>query len=77
MKAAVFTQFRAPLTISDVPTRSPDDGVVLAVDATGICRSDWQRAGHDGHQAPHVRTRTGRTIVEVGKDIRNWNTATE
>ncbi len=76
MKAAVFTQFRAPLTISDVPDpAAPDDGVVLAVDATGICRSDWH--GWQGHDPdislPHVPGHElAGTIVEVGKDIRNW-----
>jgi len=76
MKAAVFTQFRAPLTISDVPDPvPPDDGVVLAVDATGICRSDWH--GWQGHDTdirlPHVPGHElAGTIVEVGKDIKNW-----
>ncbi len=76
MKAAVFTQFRAPLTISDVPDpAAPDDGVVLAVDATGICRSDWHGwQGHDPDiRLPHVPGHElAGTIVEVGKDIRNW-----
>jgi alcohol dehydrogenase len=76
MKAAVFTQFRAPLTISDVPDpAAPDDGVVLAVDATGICRSDWHGwQGHDPDiKLPHVPGHElAGTIVEVGKDIRNW-----
>ena len=76
MKAAVFTQFRAPLTIRDVPDPvAPDDGVVLAVDATGICRSDWHGwQGHDTDiQLPHVPGHElAGTIVEVGKDIKNW-----
>jgi alcohol dehydrogenase len=76
MKAAVFTQFRAPLTISDVPDpAAPDDGVVLAVDATGIYRSDWHGwQGHDPDiRLPHVPGHElAGTIVEVGKDIRNW-----
>jgi len=76
MKAAVFTQFRAPLTISDVPDPvPPDDGVVLAVDATGVCRSDWHGwQGHDPDiRLPHVPGHElAGTIVEVGKDIKNW-----
>ena len=76
MKAAIFTQFRAPLTISDVPDpKVPEDGVILAVDATGICRSDWH--GWQGHDAdirlPHVPGHElAGTIVEIGKNIRNW-----
>jgi alcohol dehydrogenase len=76
MKAAVFTQFRTPLSISEVPDPEvPDDGVVLSVDATGICRSDWHGwQGHDPDiRLPHVPGHElAGTIVEVGKNIRNW-----
>jgi len=76
MKAAVFTEFRSPLALSEVPDPvPPEDGVVLAVDATGICRSDWH--GWQGHDTdiklPHVPGHElAGTIVEVGKGIRNW-----
>ncbi len=42
MKAAVMTQFRAPLEIREVddPVPGPTDAVVR-VEACGICRSDW------------------------------------
>lgn len=57
MKAAIFDQFRAPIAIAEVPDpRVPEDGVVLAVDAIGICSSDWH--GWQGHDTdirlPHV-----------------------
>jgi len=42
MKAAVMTQFKAPLEIKEVPdpTPGPADALVR-VEACGICRSDW------------------------------------
>jgi len=76
MKAALFTQFGESIDIVDVPDPiAPDDGVVLKVDATGICRSDWH--GWKGHDPdivlPHVPGHElAGTIVEIGKDIKNW-----
>lgn len=76
MKAAIFARFGAAITIADVPDPIvPDDGVVLKVDATGICRSDWH--GWQGHDTdiklPHVPGHElAGTIVEIGKNIRNW-----
>ncbi|MFZ5860117.1 MAG: zinc-dependent alcohol dehydrogenase family protein, partial [Spirochaetota bacterium] len=76
MKAAVFAEFGAPLTISEVPDpKAPDGGVVLAVDATGICRSDWHGwQGHDPDiKLPHVPGHElAGTIVEVAKNVQNW-----
>jgi alcohol dehydrogenase len=76
MKAAVYTQFRARLTIPEVPDPVvPEDGVVLKVDATGICRSDWHGwQGHDSDiKLPHVPGHElAGTIVELGKNIQNW-----
>lgn len=76
MKAAIFARFGAAITITDVPDPIvPDDGVVLKVDATGICRSDWH--GWQGHDTdiklPHVPGHElAGTVVEIGKNIRNW-----
>ena len=57
MKAAVYAEFRQPLTVTDVPDPviSPH-GIVLDVRATGVCRSDWHGwMGHDSDiQVPHV-----------------------
>ncbi|MCX7028027.1 MAG: zinc-dependent alcohol dehydrogenase family protein [Spirochaetes bacterium] len=76
MKAAFFTQFRAPIEIAEVPDpKVPEDGVVLKVDATGICRSDWHGwQGHDTDiQLPHVPGHElAGTIVELGNKIRNF-----
>ena len=76
MKAVLFIQFRESIEIVEVPDPiAPDDGVVLKVDATGICRSDWHGwQGHDPDiRLPHVPGHElAGTIVEVGRDIKNW-----
>lgn len=76
MRAAVYHAFGEPLTIEDVadPT-PPPGGVVIAVNATGLCRSDWHGwMGHDpGIQLPHVPGHELAGVVEaVGADVANW-----
>ncbi|HEY9055023.1 MAG TPA: zinc-dependent alcohol dehydrogenase family protein [Rectinemataceae bacterium] len=76
MKAAIFHSFGAPIEISTVPDpEAPRGGVVLKVDATGICRSDWH--GWQGHDTdiklPHVPGHElAGTIVELGEGVKNW-----
>jgi len=42
MRAAVLREYNAPLSIETVADPAcPDDGVVLKVEACGVCRSDW------------------------------------
>ncbi len=49
MNAIYFTQFKGPLEIKDIPVpTATNDGVVIKVEATGLCRSDWHAwMGHD------------------------------
>ncbi|TIW85284.1 MAG: alcohol dehydrogenase, partial [Mesorhizobium sp.] len=49
MKAVVFEKFGEAPTIQTVPDPKPAaDGVVIKVEATGLCRSDWHGwMGHD------------------------------
>jgi alcohol dehydrogenase len=57
MKAALLHAFGEPLQIETVPDPAPPaDGVVVAVRATGVCRSDWHGwMGHDpAISLPHV-----------------------
>jgi alcohol dehydrogenase len=57
MRALVYRAFGEPLSVETVPDPSPpDDGVVVAVRATGVCRSDWHGwMGHDpAITLPHV-----------------------
>jgi alcohol dehydrogenase len=76
MKAAIYETFGEPLTIQDVPDPIPeDDGVVIRVGATGICRSDWHGwMGHDPDiRLPHVPGHELAGVVEqVGKAVRKW-----
>ncbi|MCB1246976.1 MAG: alcohol dehydrogenase catalytic domain-containing protein, partial [Acidimicrobiia bacterium] len=57
MRAAVFETFGGPIEIAEVADPNPGkDGVVVAVEANGVCRSDWHGwIGHDPSIAlPHV-----------------------
>ena len=57
MKAVVFEQFRQPPSVQNVPDPTPSpEGVVVKVEATGLCRSDWHGwMGHDSDIVlPHV-----------------------
>lgn len=76
MKAVLFEQFRAPPEIRNVPDPTPAvDGVVVKVEATGLCRSDWH--GWMGHDAdivlPHVPGHElAGTVSAVGKHVKRW-----
>jgi alcohol dehydrogenase len=76
MKAAIYHEFQGPINIENLPDPSPTaNGVVIKVDATGICRSDWH--GWMGHDAditlPHVPGHElAGTILETGKNVQNW-----
>lgn len=76
MKAAVYEAFGAPVTLQTVPDPVPDaDGVVIRVEANGICRSDWHGwVGHDPDiQLPHVPGHElAGVVVEVGREVRRW-----
>lgn len=77
MRAICYDAFAGPLTIRTVDDPvAPDDGVVIRVAATGICRSDWH--GWQGHDPditsfPHVPGHEfAGTIASVGRDVRGW-----
>jgi alcohol dehydrogenase len=77
MRAAIYQQFREPLSVQNVsdPT-PPDDGVVITVKATGICRSDWHGwMGHDPDiRVPHVPGHELAGVVAAkGKHVTRWN----
>ncbi|MEM9401358.1 MAG: zinc-dependent alcohol dehydrogenase family protein [Pseudomonadota bacterium] len=76
MKAAVFHEFGQPLDIENVPDPAPStSGVVIAVEATGLCRSDWHGwIGHDPDIVlPHVPGYELAGVVEaVGNDVCGW-----
>jgi alcohol dehydrogenase len=76
MRSIHFSQFKGPLTIADIPTPTPtEDGVVIKVEATGLCRSDWHGwMGHDSDiQLPHVPGHEfAGTIHSIGKNVKNF-----
>lgn len=78
MRAAVYEEFQTPLTIQNVPDPTPSDrGVVIRVEANGLCRSDWHGwMGHDPDiTLPHVPGHELAGVIEVvGKDVARWKT---
>jgi alcohol dehydrogenase len=76
MRAVVVRAFGTPpelTTTTDPPC--PPDGVVVAVEATGLCRSDWHGwMGHDDDiELPHVPGHElAGTVVEVGPSVTRW-----
>ena len=52
----------------------PDDGVVISVGATGLCRSDWHAwKGHDPVPLPHVPGHElAGTIAQAGPAVTRW-----
>ncbi|MGB2956391.1 MAG: zinc-dependent alcohol dehydrogenase family protein [Anaerolineales bacterium] len=77
MRAAVYREFKNPLTIQNVPDPTPaDSSVVIRVEATGLCRSDWHGwMGHDpGITLPHVPGHELAGVIEAkGRDVVQWN----
>ena len=76
MRAVVVRAFGAPPELTETPDPAcPPDGVVVAVEATGLCRSDWHGwLGHDPDiELPHVpgHELAGR-VVEVGPSVTRW-----
>lgn len=75
MRAVVYEKFQGPLSIKNVDTPTPkEDGVVIEVKATGLCRSDWHGwMGHDkdivlphvpGHELAGVIVATGKNVTQ-------------
>ena len=76
MKAIHFSTIQGPLSIQEIPTPNPTDtGVVIKVEATGLCRSDWHGwMGHDSDiKLPHVPGHEfAGTISEIGSQVKNF-----
>lgn len=76
MRAALYEQFQTPPTLQNVPDPTPSEtGVVIRVEATGLCLSDWHGwMGHDADVSlPHVPGHELAGVVEaIGKNISNW-----
>lgn len=76
MKAVLFEKFQEAPKLTTVADPSPEPhGVVLKVEATGVCRSDWHGwMGHDNDiELPHIPGHElAGVVVEVGRDVKNW-----
>ena len=73
MRAAVMSAPCQPLAVESVPDPAPPpDGAVVAIRATGICRSDWHTwMGHDPARLPHVGGHEmAGIVVDVGAEVR-------
>ena len=76
MKAVVIDAFSKPMQVRSVADPAPpEDGVVIQVKATGLCRSDWHAwMGHDTDIVlPHVPGHElAGVIAALGKGVRRW-----
>ena len=77
MKAVLYREFAGPLNVEEVPMPQPRArGVVIEVQAAGICRSDWHGwMGNDPDvHLPHVPGHEFAGVVaEVGSDVKYWH----
>ena len=77
MRAAVYHEFNGPISVEDLPDPAvPDNGVVIEVRASGLCRSDlfaWH--GHDPSMAlPHVPGHElSGVVAEAGPGVSRWS----
>jgi alcohol dehydrogenase len=76
MRAAVYEAFGGPIEVVNVPDPSPPPGgVVLEVEANGVCRSDWHAwMGHDSTiQLPHVPGHEmAGTVAALAEDVEGF-----
>ncbi|MEM9248169.1 MAG: zinc-dependent alcohol dehydrogenase family protein [Pseudomonadota bacterium] len=76
MKAVLYEHFQTPPKVVTVADPSPaPHGVVLKVEATGVCRSDWHGwMGHDSDiEVPHIPGHElAGTVEAVGREVTGW-----
>ena len=80
MRAAVMEGIRQPLVVKDMPDPTPPPhGVVVRVEANGICRTDWHLWAGDwtwigiALPLPHVLGHEFCGVVEeVGPEVTRW-----
>ena len=73
MKAVRYDAYREQPYLADVPDPDcPEDGVLVRVAATGVCRSDWHAwQGHDPVELPHTPGHEfAGVIAAVGPSVR-------
>ena len=76
MKAVVYSGYgAAPVLARVADPACPADGVVIAVGATGVCRSDWHAwKGHDPVALPHIGGHEfAGVVVTAGPEVTAWH----
>jgi len=71
----VYSGYGMTPLLAEVPDPPcPDGGAVLAVGATGVCRSDWHAwKGHEPVALPHIPGHElAGTVAEVGAGVTRW-----
>lgn len=77
MKAVIFEKFGGPIKVAQMDRPIPKEhGVVIKVEASGICRSDWHGwQGHDPdiRSLPHIPGHElAGTVDEIGSKVTRW-----
>lgn len=76
MRAVYYKEFKGKIDVREVPNPTVSkDSVIVKVEATGLCRSDWHGwMGHDPDIVlPHVPGHElAGTIVEIGSEIKKY-----
>lgn len=71
----IFDDVRVQPEVREVPRpEAPAGGVLVKVEATGMCRSDWHAwAGHDDIAMPHVPGHELAGVISaVGEGVQRW-----
>jgi D-arabinose 1-dehydrogenase-like Zn-dependent alcohol dehydrogenase len=75
MRAVAYSGYGAtPELIEVAEPGCPADGVVIAVGATGVCRSDWHAwKGHDPVPLPHIGGHEfAGMVAATGSEVTRW-----
>ena len=75
MKALVYPGYGIMPELAQVADPAcPSDGVVIAVGASGVCRSDWHAwKGHDPVDLPHIGGHElAGVIAQTGPEVTRW-----
>lgn len=75
MQAVVYEGVgQRPALVEVAEPPCPDDGIVVSVAATGVCRSDWHAwRGREQVTLPHTPGHEfAGTITAVGSDVHRW-----
>ena len=75
MRAVIYSGYGVTPELTQVADPAcPADGVVIAVGATGVCRSDWHAwKGHDPVPLPHIGGHElAGAVVQAGPEVTRW-----